>query len=286
MRDVNFCNLLRIRLCDENLTEVLACRIVVDCHTIGAPNLKGSTHPEDIKRTLTCNGNLEVQGCRISTKLAGLYRYTLCTRSKFLRDSLGVNQFFSIVELYLCTFCFSIEVEVNNNFVAYDLSIEVVCKCIELRIGLVVGILTCIQIDSIASEQMRSWLCAKRLEPCGIVTCAAVQLPSDLTTCQLFRSSKRTFCFTEELRNKDICQSSLCTTAGSARVVAFCTYILIFGEDERVLNLQGSVCPTSNATDVPVRTYAIFCTITNQVSLDETVVDKAICTAVATNHAT
>ena len=57
------------RLSQENLTEALACRIVVDGHTVGAPNLVAA-NLDNVERALACNSNLIRESRRIVAKCA------------------------------------------------------------------------------------------------------------------------------------------------------------------------------------------------------------------------
>ena len=133
---------------------------------------------------------------------------------------------------------------------------------------------------------MRSSLSAKRLEPVRIVAALAVQLPANLAACQLLGSNECTLLTAEVLRNKDIRCVGASTTGNSLRVVAFCTDIGVLRHDERVVDLQGSICPTCNTTYIPEGANAFFRAVTNQVSLDETVADHTVCTAIASDDTT
>ena len=75
----------------------------------------------------------------------------------------------AVAELNLGAFCLGIEVEAYDHVASGKLSIQIVGKGIELRVGLLVGIFACIEIDNVAAEEVRRCFLSERLEPDGRV---------------------------------------------------------------------------------------------------------------------
>ena len=159
----------RTRLGDENLTEALACRIVVDSQAIRRVEAVALAYLQDVESTLTNNCHLELQLGNVGdAKSDGTNAYLISSNNGILYRR-AVNLAFAIVEVNLCRLYLGIEVEVDNNIVTYLLSRYVVSKRIELRIGHIVDVLATIEVNHTAFEEARNSILTDGLEPNGIL---------------------------------------------------------------------------------------------------------------------
>ena len=177
---------------DENLSEALACWVVVNSQTIRRGELVAVAYLDNIECALACNGNLISESRRVVTKLASRNHCAVRTGTRNLN-----GHRVTIAEANLSSLCLGIEVEGHNNILANKVSIEVECKCVELRIGLLVDVLATIEVNDVVTKQVRSSIHTERLEPSNVLALAAIQLPSNLTACQLLRSNLRAGCSTK-----------------------------------------------------------------------------------------